>query len=93
MEGGWLSSQAIETSRTRLNRLGFFSSVDVNTQRVSDDLVDVNVNVSEQASGQFSFGVGYGTESGLSLHTAVQQNNFLGSGDSLGFLFLLMILT
>jgi len=84
MEGGWLSSQAIETSRTRLNRLGFFSTVDVNTQRVSEDLVDVNVNVSEQASGQFNFGIGYGTESGLSLTTAVQQNNFLGSGDRLG---------
>ena len=85
MEGGWLSSSAIETSRTRLNRLGFFSAVDVNTQRVSSDLVDVNVNVSEQASGQFSFGIGYGTESGLSLTTSVQQNNFLGSGDRLGF--------
>lgn len=85
MEGGWLSSEAIETSRTRLNRLGFFSSVDINTERISNDLVDVNVNVTEQSSGQFSFGVGFGTEAGLSLNTAVQENNFLGSGDRLGF--------
>ena len=84
MESGWLSSEAIDNSRTRLNRLGFFSAVDVNTQRVSNDLVDVNINVSEQASGQFNFGIGYGTESGLSLTTSVQQNNFLGSGDRLG---------
>lgn len=85
MESGWLSSQSINTSRTRLNRLGFFSKVDVNTERVSSDLVDVDINVEEQASGQFNFGIGYGTESGLTVTTAVQQNNFLGSGDKLSF--------
>jgi len=81
MEGGWLSSEAIETSRSRLNRLGFFSTVDINTERVSDDLVDISVNVAEQASGSFNAGVGFGTESGLSLSAGIQQNNFLGSGD------------
>ncbi len=85
MEGGWLSSESIETSKARLNRLGFFSKVDINTERVSDDLVDVNVNVEEQASGSFNAGVGFGTESGLSLTAGVQQNNFLGSGDKVGF--------
>ena len=84
MENGWLSTEAVSQSRTRLNRLGFFSSVDVNTERVSDDLVDINVKISEQPSGQFSFGVGYGTETGLSLNTSVQKNNFLGSGDKFG---------
>ncbi|MGB5444091.1 MAG: outer membrane protein assembly factor BamA [Psychromonas sp.] len=85
MEGGWLSSENIETSKTRLNRLGFFSKVDIVTERVSDDLVDVNVNVEEQASGSFTAGVGFGTDSGLSLNAGVQQDNFLGTGDKVGF--------
>ncbi|WP_298940528.1 outer membrane protein assembly factor BamA [uncultured Psychromonas sp.] len=81
MEGGWLSSEALETSRARLNRLGFFSKVDINTDRVSDDLVDVNVNVEEQSSGSFTAGIGFGTDSGISLSGGIQQSNFLGSGD------------
>jgi len=81
MEGGWLSSEALETSRARLNRLGFFSKVDINTDRISDDLVDVNVNVEEQSSGSFNAGVGFGTDSGVSLSGGIQQSNFLGSGD------------
>jgi outer membrane protein insertion porin family len=85
MEGGWLSSESIETSKERLNRLGFFSKVDLTTERISDDLVDINVNVEEQASGSFNAGVGFGTESGLSLTAGIQQNNFLGSGDKVGF--------
>ncbi|ABM04670.1 surface antigen (D15) [Psychromonas ingrahamii 37] len=85
MEGGWLSSENIETSKSRLNRLGFFSKININTERVSDDLVDLNLNVEEQASGSFNAGIGYGTESGMSLTAGVQQNNFLGSGDKVGF--------
>ena len=85
MEGSWLSSESIETSKSRLNRLGFFSKVDISTERISDDLVDLNLNVEEQASGSFNAGIGYGTESGLSLTAGVQQNNFLGSGDKVGF--------
>ncbi len=81
MEGGWLSSEKIELSKTRLNRLGFFSKVDIETERLSDDLVDVAIKVEEQPSGSFNAGVGFGTESGLSLTAGVQQNNFLGSGD------------
>ncbi|MCP4325641.1 MAG: outer membrane protein assembly factor BamA [Psychromonas sp.] len=85
MEGGWLSSEDIEQSKVRLNRLGFFSRVDINTERVSDDLVDLNVNVEEQPSGSFNAGLGYGTESGLSLTGGISQDNFLGTGDKVGF--------
>tara|TARA_R110001583_G_scaffold26571_5_gene95815 strand:+ start:24612 stop:27032 length:2421 start_codon:yes stop_codon:yes gene_type:complete len=85
MEGGWLSSENIELSKSRLSRLGFFSKVDINTERVSDDLVDLSVNVEEQASGSFTAGVGYGTESGVSLTGGVSQDNFLGTGDKVGF--------
>ncbi|PKF62874.1 outer membrane protein assembly factor BamA [Psychromonas sp. psych-6C06] len=85
MEGGWLSSESVELSKNRLNRLGFFSMVDINTERVSDDLIDLNIVVEEQPSGSFNAGIGYGTESGLSLSGGVSQDNFLGSGDKVGF--------
>lgn len=83
MEGGWASTEKIEAGKKRLNQLGFFKSVNVETPAVAgtDDLIDVNYNVEEQLSGSLNFNVGYAGGSGFIVGTSISQNNFLGTGN------------
>ena len=86
LEGAWFSQAAIDRSKIRLQRLGFFKKVDIDTPRVpgSDDLVDVNVKVEEQSAGAFQFGLGYSQLQGLLTSVSVSERNFLGSGNTIG---------
>jgi outer membrane protein insertion porin family len=83
MEGGWASTYLIDQSKTRLERLGFFKEVNVETPAVPgvDDQVDVNYSVEEQASGSITASVGFAQSAGLILGGSITQNNFLGTGN------------
>lgn len=82
MEAGWASTELIEQSKKRLEQLGFFKGVNVETPKVpgSDDLIDVNYSVEEQPSGSLNLSVGYSSADGLIIGTSVSQNNFMGTG-------------
>jgi outer membrane protein insertion porin family len=84
LEGSWYSQAAIDRSKVRLQRLGYFKTVDVDKKLVpgTQDKVDVTVKVEEQSAGSMQFGVGYSQYSGIILNASVSQNNLFGSGDS-----------
>lgn len=83
MEGGWASTYLIDQSKARLERLGFFKEVNVETPAVPgrDDQVDVNYTVEEQPSGSITASVGFAQNAGLILGGSIVQNNFLGTGN------------
>ena len=82
-ENAWYSQAAIDRSKIRLQRLGFFESVEVETPAVpgSADQVDVVYTVKETTSGQFTFGLGYSQSYGMTTSIQLSQNNFLGGGN------------
>lgn len=83
LEGGWISTEQVNRSRVRLQRLGYFEEVNVETPAVPgiDDQVDVNFNVKERSSfGSLMAGVGLSQSQGVLLNASVTQDNFLGTG-------------
>ena len=87
MEGASASSARIEHSKVRLERLGFFREVTVDTVEVpgTSDQVDVEYSVEEQPSGSIGASLGYADGSGLVLGANVTQDNWFGSGKQVGF--------
>ena len=86
MESAPASASAIEQSRVRLQRLGYFSETTVDTTEVPghDDLIDVEFEVEEQSSGSIGASLGFAQAAGLILGVNLQQNNFLGTGKQVG---------
>ena len=85
-EGAWFSQAAVDRSRIRIQRLGFFDNVDIETPQVegSEDQIDIIVNVEELPSGSFQIGLGYSQLQGIIASMSIEQNNFLGSGRQVG---------
>lgn len=85
MEGGWASTAMIEGSKIRLQRLGFFKEVNVETPSVpgTEDQVDVNYTVEEQPSGSISATIGFAENTGLILGLGYQESNVFGTGNSI----------
>lgn len=84
MEGGWASNAFIERSKVRLERLGFFKDVGVETPTVPgvDDQIDVEYTVEEQSSGSISGTLGYAQDMGVILGASYQDSNIWGTGNS-----------
>jgi outer membrane protein insertion porin family len=89
LEGGLSSTRKIERSRNRLNLLKYFKDVNIETVPVpgTDNQIDLNVSVKEQLSGQLTGGVGYSQVDGVLFNVGIEQDNFLGSGNLVNFLF------
>lgn len=89
MEGSWASSSKIERSKTRLERLGYFESVNVETPPVvgTADQIDVDYSVVEKPSGNLMAGVGFSQVQGIVLNANISQDNVFGSGKRINLAF------
>ena len=84
-EGAWTSDQQIENSKVRLERLGYFKEVKVETIPVpsTEDQIDILYTVEEENTGSIGGNVGY-SDFGLMLGFNLQEQNFLGTGNTVG---------
>lgn len=85
-EASWYDAYKIKLSRDRVDRLGYFGEVSVETAEVpgSPDQVDLNLNLVEKPTGSLSLGAGFSSGDGLGLQFGLKQDNAFGSGNSLG---------
>ncbi|MGH8547023.1 MAG: outer membrane protein assembly factor BamA [Methylococcales bacterium] len=89
MEAAWASTAKIERSKTRLERLGYFEEVNVETPAVpgTSDQIDVDYTVEEKSAGNLSAGIGFSQVQGLIVNASVTQENVLGTGKRVNFTF------
>ncbi len=85
-EASWYDGDKIKLSRDRVDRLGFFTEVNIDTQEVpgSPDQVDLTVNVVEKPTGTLQLGAGFSSADKVSLTFGISQENVFGSGNFLG---------
>ena len=84
VEGDAFNASKLKRSRQRVEKLGFFKSVEVNTKEAAKpDKTVINVDVEEQSTGSLSFGAGFSTDSGILGNIQVRERNLLGRGQDL----------
>lgn len=85
-ESSWYDGDKIRLSRNRVDRLGFFTEVDVETQEVpgTSDQVDLTVGVVEKPTGNLQLGAGFSSADSVSFQFGIKQENVFGSGNYLG---------
>jgi outer membrane protein insertion porin family len=85
LESAWYDGDKIKLSRDRVDRLGFFTEVNIETQEVpaTTDQVDLSVNVIEKPTGSVSLGAGFSSTEKVALSFGIRQENAFGSGNYL----------
>jgi len=83
IEGAWFDAEKVKKSKQRVDRLDYFSEVDVETPAVqgTTDQMDVKVAVKEKSTGSITVGAGFSTSEKLTLMAGVSQANIFGSGN------------
>lgn len=85
VEGDPFNPREIRNSAERVRALGYFADAQVETRQGSGpDQVIVGVNVEEQPTGSLSLGASYGVNSGVGVNASLNEQNFLGRGQSVG---------
>ncbi|MEC5217356.1 outer membrane protein insertion porin family [Actimicrobium sp. GrIS 1.19] len=85
-EDSWYDGEKIRLSRDRVDRLGYFKEVTIDTPEVSgtSDQVDINMAVTEKPTGNILLGAGFSSSEKLTLTGSIQQANAFGSGNTIG---------
>jgi outer membrane protein insertion porin family len=86
-ESGWYNTEKLNRSKQRVDKLGYFSDVQVDTPAVPGvtDQVDVEVKLTERATGSLTAGIGYSTAEKVILSAGISQSNIFGTGNALSF--------
>jgi len=88
VEGDAFNSSKLRRTRQRIQNLGFFSKVEMQTlQGSAPDRTVVNVEVEEQSTGELSFGAGFSTGEGPLGDISIRERNLLGRGQDLRLAF------
>ncbi|MGH8718461.1 MAG: outer membrane protein assembly factor BamA, partial [Burkholderiales bacterium] len=85
LEGAWYSGEKITRSKQRVDKLGFFKTVNIETPAVggATDQVDIDLNVEEKPTGNILFGAGFSSSERFVISGSIAQNNIFGSGNAL----------
>ena len=88
-ESSWYDGEKLRMSRDRVDRLGFFKDVQIESQEIpgNPDQVDINLTIVEKPTGNLTLGAGYSSADKLTFQFGIKQDNIFGTGNYLGVEF------